>query len=89
MISYNDKGFSEAGGAISCICIACKSIFYRKTTEIYDKMGVRSSRLTEKYISKRIEKEEFDKLVVDNERDAKILKIYICNDCIFKYKLFS
>ena len=52
-------------------------------------MGVRSSRLTEKYISKRIEKEEFDKLVVDNERDAKILKIYICNDCIFKYKLFG
>jgi hypothetical protein len=89
MISYNDKGFSEAGGAVSCVCLICGNMFYRKLNEIYDKMSNKNSRFTETYINKQIEKKTFNKLIVNNDKDAKAIKIYICNKCIFNHKLFG
>ncbi len=89
MISYNDKGFSEADGAISCVCLICGTIFYRKLNEISGKISNKNSRFTMEYINKNIEKQTFDKLIVNNDMDAKAIKIYICNQCIYNHKLFG
>jgi len=89
MISYNDKGFSEAGGVVSCICLICGTIFYRKLNEICEKVSNKNSKFTMNYINKNIEKQAFDKLVVNNDTDAKAIKIYICDQCICNHKLFG